>query len=692
MFCVLTAVNFAGLLLAAAAQQQRLVNITGTAGGQVTLPCLVKNVGLYDQVIWQGPYQETISVGDRIFSSDRNRYQLRQEYSDDKSLTILNLKSSDQAEYRCMKGASPVQIVYLWVKAPPRILDQNKTIEKFLGDKVMLRCQVTGTPPPTVKWYKEILDSGARILEDLGTKGAYFSLTVKRDSEGTYTCQADNGISPTAQRYFRINVQLMPVITAPKHIEEERGKQAELQCTVEGYPLGNVTWWLNGKQLTKNYRTSFRVFNSSSHIARYFLIISALESYDFGVYTCKATNNAGTATGQIQLIEKKTEIKDSRCEKIYSPQCHGVLQTNLTLLPNSQGHTKQEEASFDFNKFYTLIKVQCSKLLLPFLCGTFFPPCINDTVYPLCPDLCEQSRDGCSGTLRSFGFSWPFSCIELYHRLNGSQVCLGPNGVEKVAPFIKIVKDSDREQLLEGEKLTLHCKVIANTNYSIKWYRIRKPSYIARPEKYKVGSGKHYVIENVNRDDAGMYICEAANGNGVMDSKNITVDVEFAPKVVVQAEVALMTGLDMDLKCDVLGNPPPIVTWSKQDVMFKTGRETHSKYSNTFTLKIRNMSKSDLGDYNCSAENILGTDYGLTTIKDYGTPEPTRNPETVVKISTTTLKQTTKSLEVPNKESSTSTFAGEKSGHNKAILNSCSITYLMFSLLLTLLIMSILHY
>lgn len=30
------------------------------------------------------------------------------------------------------------------VSAPPRILDQNKTIDSFVGETVMLRCQVTG--------------------------------------------------------------------------------------------------------------------------------------------------------------------------------------------------------------------------------------------------------------------------------------------------------------------------------------------------------------------------------------------------------------------------------------------------------------------------------------------------------------------------------------------------------------------
>ena len=41
-----------------------------------------------------------------------------------------------------------------------------------------------------------------------------------------------------------------------------------------------------------------------------------------------------------------------------------------------------------------------------------------------------------------------------------------------------------------------------------------------------VGSGENYVIENIVRDDAGVYVCEASNPEGVMDSRNITVDVE----------------------------------------------------------------------------------------------------------------------------------------------------------------------
>ena len=76
-----------------------------------------------------------------------------------------------------------------------------------------------------------------------------------------------------------------------------------------------------------------------------------------------------------------------------------------------------------------------------------------------------------------------------------------------------------------------------------------------------------------------------------------------------------MTGLDIELKCDVFGNPSPIVTWSKGKTSLNTGRQMHTKYSSTYTLKLSDMSVADLGIYNCSATNILGSDFGITSVK-----------------------------------------------------------------------------
>lgn len=670
------------------AQASQPINITGAAGAQVTLPCQVRNVGLYDSVMWQGPYQEAISVNDRIVAMESMKYEIKQKHIDDWSLTISNLKSSDQARYTCMKGATEVQIVDLWIKAPPRILDQNKTIDSFVGETVMLRCQVTGIPPPQVKWYKEIIDSGETIREDLGITGAYFSLKMTKDSGGIYICQADNGIQPKADRHFRINVELMPIITIPmKQIKQEQGKPTKLQCMVEGHSLGKVKWFYKGRRIVRDDRISFSVHNTSSNVVTYFMAIQSLESGDFGIYTCNVSNNAGSAQAQVELVEILPEINTTRCEKMKNEHCVGILQSNFTLFPNSRGDKTQEEASVPFEQSFVVVKSMCSKHLLQFLCGTYFPPCVNDSIIPLCPYLCEQSRTGCMDTFKNYGTTWSYNCVDSYHQLNKSKECLGISGVEKIAPYIKVTDVSGDQILQIGDNLNLHCNVLSNTGYTIKWFKIGKNSYISRPEKNEVGSGENYAIVSVEDGDAGLYVCEASNSAGVTDSRNITVDVEFAPKVTIQPEVALMIGMDMVLKCDVQGNPPPIVTWSKGTRKLPTGRQMHNKYSFTYTLKLTDMNAVHLGKYICSATNILGSDFGITSVEDYG---KTTSKPVVVSLKSTT--KTTPQETQPNKESNTALIAGEKSTDSQAVTNQCHTPFLFFSLCLTLFTMKVLHH
>lgn len=79
--------------------------------------------------MWQGPYQEAISVNDRIVAMESMKYEIKQKHIDDWSLTISNLKSSDQARYTCMKGATEVQIVDLWIKGIAQIHRRYLCIE-----------------------------------------------------------------------------------------------------------------------------------------------------------------------------------------------------------------------------------------------------------------------------------------------------------------------------------------------------------------------------------------------------------------------------------------------------------------------------------------------------------------------------------------------------------------------------------
>lgn len=131
-----------------------------------------------------------------------------------------------------------------------------------------------------------------------------------------------------------------------------------------------------------------------------------------------------------------TEIKATRCEKLNNEHCVGILQSNFTLFPNSRGDKTQEEASVMFEQSFVVVKSTCSKYLLPFLCGTYFPPCVNDSIIPLCPYLCDHSQAGCMESFKKYGTTWSYNCIDSYHQLNKSKECLGISGVEKLGKTI----------------------------------------------------------------------------------------------------------------------------------------------------------------------------------------------------------------------------------------------------------------
>lgn len=68
---------------------------------------------------------------------------------------------------------------------------------------------------------------------------------------------------------------------------------APLLCGATGIPIPNISWYFNNTKLANNgkYIISISIHPSS---IRNTLIILMLSSYDAGMYTCKATNIAGS--------------------------------------------------------------------------------------------------------------------------------------------------------------------------------------------------------------------------------------------------------------------------------------------------------------------------------------------------------------------------------------------------------------
>ncbi|XP_054637904.1 atrial natriuretic peptide-converting enzyme-like [Dunckerocampus dactyliophorus] len=96
------------------------------------------------------------------------------------------------------------------------------------------------------------------------------------------------------------------------------------------------------------------------------------------------------------------------CQSITVPMCKDVSYTQ-TVMPNSLGHRRQEDAGLEVHQFFPLVKVECSPQLKPFLCSVYIPECMAGKARAPCRTQCEEARSGCEPLMRRFGFHWPDS-------------------------------------------------------------------------------------------------------------------------------------------------------------------------------------------------------------------------------------------------------------------------------------------
>lgn len=136
---------------------------------------------------------------------------------------------------------------------------------------------------------------------------------------------------------------------------------------------------------------------------------------------------------------------------------------------------------------------------------------------------------------------------------------------------------------------TLTCDVSAKPAVkNVKW---------TRGGRY-IDTRKHLHIERASRDDAGRYICQADNGLGILREEEVTLDVLYAPVVVVPASRDLEEGQDLLVTCNVTANPSPIsIEWFRED-------DPSFRQSGDI-LRINRVTAANQGAYTCRAINIL---------------------------------------------------------------------------------------
>jgi len=178
----------------------------------------------------------------------------------------------------------------------------------------------------------------------------------------------------------------------------------------------------------------------------------------------------------------------------------------------------------------------------------------------------------------------------------------------------------------EGDSLSLHCTVLAGSpTPGLRW---------SKCDGDVLSEGGVYTAQNLRRDQAGCYRCEADNGYTVSPvTSDVTVIVQFAPEVSLDKTVDSVDS--MSLLCNVQSQPQANVVIYKQDKMGDREMFYSDNHNNTivgiihdpsnditmYELELEELDASKFGDYHCVAENMLGED--SDTVKISGWPTVT---------------------------------------------------------------------
>ncbi|XP_063753867.1 mucin-2 [Eleginops maclovinus] len=212
-------------------------------------------------------------------------------------LIFYSVQEDDNGSYFCRASNIHLQRFLtsrratLTVLAPPSVKLRPQVLTVAVGARVVLECEVSGYPPPSISWVKRghSKQTGGKIV--LGLRNATLYINSARGyDEGAYVCEASNTLGHSRNTAM-LRVAVSPIIlTFVDRVSCRIGGAVDLPCMAVG--IQPITYsWTRGKAETYSpiSPTEDRHINAEDGA----LHISNVQYTDMGEYFCTAENRAG---------------------------------------------------------------------------------------------------------------------------------------------------------------------------------------------------------------------------------------------------------------------------------------------------------------------------------------------------------------------------------------------------------------
>ncbi|XKL60149.1 hypothetical protein PGB90_001165 [Kerria lacca] len=575
------------------------------------------------------------------------------------TLIISSVSREDRGLYQCVvrraEGETAQSSGELKLGDAPPVLTYT-FIEQTLqpGPEISLKCSATGNPTPNIKWMLDGFNlpdnERFRIGQYVTVQGDVVSHTnishVTTEDGGEYSCMAENRAGKTAHS-ARLNIYGLPYIRTIPKITAVAGEVLKLKCPVSGYPIEQVTWEKDRRELPVDLRQ--KILNG-------ILFIEPVQKVtDSGTYTCTARNKQG------QSARRSGEVFVIVPPKLNPIASHTVLNVGerasltctvikgdlpLTIIWSKDGHpfkSKLHSTITQVDQFNSILVIDsvtpehsgnyscvarnpvAEELIMQHLMVNV-PPSIEPFYFPT-DGLQEGSR-----TRVVCGVSRGDPPLKINWLKDGTPVSakFGVN-ISALDPYSSLLSISSLTASHSGEYTCVAVNPAAQVRYSSKLQVKVPPRWIMEPSDVSVERNKHAVIDcqaegvptpillwkkaigdksgeyseiresnsirmlsngsllmqNVKENMEGYYLCQASNGIGNAIGKVIQVKVRSSPFFAAPSRtISVKRGDTATLQCNVNGDKPITVKW------IRNGKAELSTLSN-YRISIRQDPTSD---------------------------------------------------------------------------------------------------